>query len=56
MKFIYSYRKMAELFANSGDPDQIPRYVASDLGLHYSPITLLRDCNGLKFAFCAVIS
>ena len=32
---------MVELFANSGDPDQIPRYAASDLGLHYLPITLL---------------
>ena len=25
---------MAKLFANSGDPDQTPRSVASDLGLH----------------------
>ena len=33
---------MAKLFANSGDPDQTPRYVASDLGLHCLPITLLR--------------
>ena len=24
---------MAKLFANSGDPDQMPHYVASDLGL-----------------------
>ena len=32
---------MFELFANSGDPDQMPRYVASDLGLHCLPITLL---------------
>ena len=28
---------MAELFANSGDPDQMP----SDLGLHYLPLNLL---------------
>ena len=33
---------MAKLFANSGDPDQMPRSVASDLGLHCLPITLLR--------------
>ena len=32
---------MAELFTNSGDPDQMPHSVASDLGLHYLPITLL---------------
>ena len=29
-------------FANSWDPDQTPRSAASDLGLHYLPITLLR--------------
>ena len=32
---------MVELFANSGDPDQMPHFVASDLGLHCLPITLL---------------
>ena len=32
---------MAELFANNEDPDQTSRSVASDLGLHYSAITLL---------------
>ena len=32
---------MAELFANSEDPDQMPHSVASDLGLHCFPITLL---------------
>ena len=32
---------MVELFANSGDPDQRPHSVASDLGLHFLPITLL---------------
>ena len=42
MIFTYSLRKMAELFANSGDPDQMPHSAASDLGLHYLPITLLR--------------
>ena len=32
---------MAKLFANSGDPDQMQQNVASDLGLHCLPITLL---------------
>ena len=32
---------MVELIANSGDPDQTPGSVASDLGLHCLPITLL---------------
>ena len=31
---------MAKLFANSGDPDQTLRSVASDLGVHCLPITL----------------
>ena len=41
---------MVEVFANSGDPDQMPRSVASDLGLHCLPITLLgsSDYNRLK--------
>ena len=34
---------MAKLCANSRDPDQMPHYEASDLGLHYLPITLLED-------------
>ena len=42
MRFTYSLRKMAKLFANSGDPDQTPRSAASDLGLHCLPSTLLR--------------
>ena len=32
---------MVELFANSADPDQTPRSVASDLGLHCLLITFL---------------
>ena len=32
---------MAKLFANSGDPDQMPCSAASDLGLHCLPITHL---------------
>ena len=34
---------MVDLFANSGDPDQMPSPVASDLGLHCLRITLLGD-------------
>ena len=33
---------MAKLFANRGDPDQMPHPAASNLGLHCLPITLLR--------------
>ena len=40
MWFTYSWRKMVELFANSGESDQILP-VASDLGLHCLPITHL---------------
>ena len=32
---------MAEVFVNSGDPDQQPHSAASDLGLHCLPITFL---------------
>ena len=38
---------MVELFANSGDPDQTPRYAASDLGLHCLPNTPLGVSSGL---------
>ena len=33
---------MAEVFANSVYPDQMPRSAVSDLGLHCLPITLLQ--------------
>ena len=42
MKFTIFLEKMAKLFANSGNPDQMPCSVASDLCLHFLPITLLR--------------
>ena len=32
---------MAEPLANSGNPDQTPRSAASDLDLHFLPITIL---------------
>ena len=41
MRFTYSWGKMAKLFADSGDPDQMPHSAAPDLGLHCLPITLL---------------
>ena len=34
-------QKMVELFKSSRDPDQTPRSVASDLGLHCVPVTRL---------------
>ena len=41
MRFRYSFRIKAKLFANSGDPDQMLQNAASDLGLHCLPITHL---------------
>ena len=43
MRLRYSYRKMVELFANSGYPYQMPHSenVASDLDLHCLLITIL---------------
>ena len=38
---------MVELFANSGDPDQMPHSAASDLGLHYLPNILHTSCKNL---------
>ena len=32
---------MVELFANSGDPDEMPHSAALDLGLHCLPVTHL---------------
>ena len=32
---------MVELFANNGDPEQMPHSMAADLGLQCLPITLL---------------
>ena len=36
----YFVRKWLKNLQNSGDPDQMPHYVASDLGLHFLPIPL----------------
>ena len=43
---------MVELFAHSGDPDQMPRYAVSDLGLHCLPVIHLGVFNGLMEKFC----
>ena len=32
---------MVELFANSGDPDQLPHSAGPDVGLHFLPVPLL---------------
>ena len=36
------YFRWKILLANNVDPDQMPHYVASDLGLHCLPMTLLQ--------------
>ena len=49
---------MEILLANTVDPDQTPHYVASDLGLHCSPITLygFPGKNGLMvLGMCTLI-
>ena len=41
--FLLYYSVLIEnLLANTVDPDQMPHYEASDLGLHCLPMTLLR--------------
>ena len=40
---------MVELFANSGDLDQMLQHAASDLGLHCLPVTHLGVSNGLTY-------
>ena len=40
--YIFLEKKIAKLFANSGDPDQTPRSAASHLSLHCLTFTLLR--------------
>ena len=44
----YVIEKMAKLFANNGDPDQILHSEASDLGLHCLPITHLGSLKWVK--------
>ena len=49
---------MVELFANSGDPDQMPCSAGSDLGLHCLPVTHLRasSLQWVNFSALAVYS
>ena len=44
--------------ANSGDPDQTPQSVASDLGLHYLPMSHKKDARPIwvKNAITLLIS
>ena len=35
--------------ANSGDPDQMPHSVASNLGLRYLPMSLIKDAWHIWF-------
>ena len=44
--------------ANSGDPDQTPHYVASDLGLRYLPMSHIKDARHIwvKNAIILLIS
>ena len=44
--------------ANSGDPDKTPHSVASDLGLHYLPLSHKKDARhiGVKNAIILLIS
>ena len=38
--------------ANSGDPDQTPQSVASDLGLHYLPMSHKKDARQIRVRNC----
>ena len=38
---IFCFIEISVLNANSVNPDQMPHFVASDLGLHCLPVTLL---------------
>ena len=42
---------MAKLFPNSGNPDQMPHFAASDLGLHFCQLPFYGspDYNGFNY-------
>ena len=42
--------------ANSGDPDQTPHSVASDLGLRYLPMSQLKDARHICNYFAYLIT
>ena len=47
---------MVALFANSGDPDQMPHSATSDLGLHYLPDTLFLGVSRLQWVKYKVLT
>ena len=49
------FEEMSELNANSVDPDQTPRYAASDLGLHCLLMSLLWDAGLKWFKWDAIV-
>ena len=53
--FIYIQILKKLLFANSGEPDQTPRFAASDLVLHCLPLSHKKDAR-LKWVKPNVIS
>ena len=55
--FLFKFSKKT-IQANSGDPDQTPHFVASDLGLHYLPMSHKKDAMHIwvKNAFILLIS
>ena len=55
LPFRYSQSKMAKLFANSGDPDQMMYSATSDLGLHCLPVTLFWGVSRLKWVDMSVV-
>ena len=46
-------KKIVELFSSSGDPDQMPHSVTSDLGLHCLPVTRLGVFSLQWVKFCS---
>ena len=58
MVFFIFIQVLIEMQANSGDPDQTPHSVASDLGLHYLPMSHKKDARHIwvKNAIILLIS
>ena len=56
--FIFIQVLIEIMQANSGDPDQTPHYVASDLGLRYLPMSHIKDARHIwvKNAIILLIS
>ena len=58
MVFFIFIQVSIENYANSGDSDQTPHSVASDLGLHYVPMSHKKDAKHIwvKYAIILLIS